>query len=129
MDKMLNWPIIKGTATLVGMLAATTFSANKVLAVTISEDTPITLKATCYVGVTILTLAIWINKNLVDSKNAAEQAAAAAVLACTHAESANKTAVKTASDMTQSIGKLKDQLDNLPCHKTAGECSPKQKRN
>ena len=94
---MLTWPIIKGTTSLVCGLAVTTFATNKILAATISEDTPITLKAACYVGVAILTLAIWINKNLSDSKVAAKQAADAAVMACTHAESANRIAVKTAT--------------------------------
>lgn len=119
---MFTSSIAKGTATLVGMLAATTFATNKILAVTISEDTPITLKAACYVGVAILTLAIWINKNLSDSKVAAKQAAEAAAQACTHAESANRIAVKTAMDMSNAIGGLKTQLSNLPCHRADVKC-------
>jgi hypothetical protein len=125
MDNMLTWPIIKGTASLVGMLAIASFTTNKILAVAISEDTPITLKAACYVGGAILTIAIWINKNLSDAKTAAKLAAEAATSACTHAESANKTAVRTAEKVTLSIEQLKIQLDNLPCHKAEVKCPPK----
>ena len=128
MNNMLTWSITKGTATLVGMLAASTFATNKILAAAISEDTPITLKAACYVGVAILTLAIWINKNLSDSRIAAKQAADAAMLACGHAESANKIAVKTSVEMSNAIGGLKNQLDNLPCHRLAEPC-PQKKPN
>ena len=127
---MFTWSIVRGTATLVGGLTFTTFTTNRILAATISEDTPITLKAACYVGGAILTIAIWINKNLSDSKNAAKQAADAAVLACGHAESANQIAVRTASEMKTAIGGLKTQLSNLPCHKSAAaDCPPKSQPN
>ena len=125
---MFTWPIIKGTTSLVCGLAVTTFATNKILAATISEDTPITLKASIYVGGAFLTIALWINKNLSDSKSAAKQAADAAVMACTHAESANRIAVKTAEEMSEAIGGLKKQLSNLPCHKAAEvECSTTRK--
>jgi hypothetical protein len=102
----------------------------KILAGTISEDTPITLKAACYVRVAVLSLSIWINKNLSDAKTAARQAADAAALARDHAESANQTAVKTASNVSAAIEGLKVQLDNLRCHKVAAsECLPQSKQN
>lgn len=122
---IITWPIFKGTAALVGMLAASTFATNRILAAAISEDTPITLKAACYIGGAILTVAIWLNKNQTEIKTASKRAAEAAELACRHAESANQVAVKTAGDMGKSINELKLQMAKLPCHAEALDCSTK----
>jgi len=122
---MISWPIIKGTGALVSMLAVSTLATNRILAAAISEDTPITLKAACYIGGAILTVAIWLNKNQTEIKTASKRAAEAAELACHHAESANQVAVKTAGEMGKSINDLKIQMAKLPCHAEALECQTK----
>ena len=125
MDNMFAWPIIKGTGMLFGLLAATAMVTNKVLALAISEDTPITFKAACYIGSALLAVAIWINKNLLEAKDAARQSAAASAQAIKNAELANQIAVNAASELHQTICGLKTQLENLPCHQAKFVCPPK----
>ena len=120
-----TWPILKGATALVGMLAASTVATNLILAMTITEETPISLKAAIYVGGGFLTVALFINKKLDEAKSAAKLSATASALACEHAESANKIAIKTASEMSDAIGHMRIQLEKLPCHSEALTCPPK----